>query len=107
MKIPEYLGALEAAGFTTTRIWVRPHDANTKVECRVVYDPDGHLLTSLVLAEWDGGITVYFCAEHNTAEEDIEDLKGLWAKRIQRKESHHAAMRKLQADVTPVKGMVD
>jgi hypothetical protein len=106
MKIPEYLGMLEAAGFTTSRFWVHPHNADHKVDCRAVYDPNGHLLTSLVLAEFDGGVTVYFCAEHNTVEQDIEDLKGLWAERIRRKESRQPIKFERRA-ATPIEGMVD
>lgn len=108
MNIPTYLGKLREAGFTTSLLWSHPHTKATRVDCHAIYAPNGHLLTSLVLTEFDGGgVVVYFCAEHNTAEEDIADLKGLWAKQIQRKESAQRSRAKARAVQHPTGGMVD
>lgn len=100
MNSAEYLARLEGAGFTTGPVWMVPHFGQS-VNCYRVNDPNGHLLTTMILWETPEGVVPYFCAEGVGVGEDIEDLKGLWAKRIRLKQSPRPVMFKSRAVPQP------
>ena len=100
MTRSEYLSRLVDAGFPTSLVWAVPYFAG-HVECHRIDTPNGKLLTTMILWETPEGVVPYFCAEGVAVSEDIEDLKGLWSKRIQRNQSRRPVEFKSRAVVQP------
>jgi len=79
----EYCNKIRAAGFQVRLLWqgkteADPADINHfDITCYAVSRGDGARITSMVLHEFDGGISVYFKSQSLRVSDDIDFLRDL------------------------------
>lgn len=96
MIITKYLDALTEAGFSYKPLWDADEPGPTRAVVRalVIYAPDKHLLTSIVIRSYmvedHSEIAVYMCCEGDVSQ-DIETLRGIWSRQIRQSQSRRIA----------------
>jgi hypothetical protein len=96
MTPDQYLDKLVTAGYRHRLLWEakEPGQTHPNVRSYVIYAPDGRLLTSVILRSFKATgsgtmpeVATYFCSENSSVEDDIEELKGLWALTIRKEKN--------------------
>lgn len=93
MTRDQYLSNLTQAGFSFKGLWSAKEQGERydNVRAYVIYAPDGKLLTSIILRDYQPGgvnpireVAAYFCSENVTMAADIDELRGMWATRLKK-----------------------